>query len=97
MNTTACSQTGCSGLAPAPKLSLRGSGCRNLALPGVYEQALPFSSSYLVSFLLNLTHTTLPSAVTSSGGPGAASLVADAHINLNLFLGTDANNMRGEP
>jgi hypothetical protein len=39
----------------------------------------------------------LPSAVTSSGGPGAASLVADAHINLNLCLGTDANNMRGEP
>jgi hypothetical protein len=39
----------------------------------------------------------LPSAVTSSGGPGAAALVADAHINLNLCLGTDANNMRGEP
>ena len=33
MNVTACLQTGCSGLAPAPELfSLRGSGCRNLAL-----------------------------------------------------------------
>jgi hypothetical protein len=31
-------------LAPAPELSpLRGPGCRNFALPGVYEQALPFS------------------------------------------------------
>jgi hypothetical protein len=39
----------------------------------------------------------LPSAVTPSGGQGAASLVADAHINLNLCLGSDANNMRGEP
>ena len=38
----------------------------------------------------------LPSAVTSSGGV-QPSLVADAHINLNLCLGTDANNMRGEP
>ena len=38
----------------------------------------------------------LPSAVTPSGGQGAASLVADAHINLNLCLGSDANNMRGE-
>jgi hypothetical protein len=29
--------------ASAGALSLPGSGCRNLALPGVYEQALPFS------------------------------------------------------
>jgi len=29
--------------ASAGALCLRGSGCRNLALPGVYEQALPFS------------------------------------------------------
>ena len=35
-----------------------GSGCHNLAMPGVDEQALPFPSSYLVYFLLNLTHTT---------------------------------------
>ena len=37
---------------------LRGSGCRNLVLPDVYEQALPFPSSYPTFFLLNLTHTT---------------------------------------
>jgi hypothetical protein len=29
--------------ASAAAQPLRGSGCRNLALPGVYEQALPFS------------------------------------------------------
>jgi hypothetical protein len=29
--------------ASAGALSLRGSGCRNLALPGVYEQASPYS------------------------------------------------------
>jgi len=29
--------------ASAGAVALRGSGCRNLALPGVYEQALPFS------------------------------------------------------
>jgi hypothetical protein len=33
--------------ASAGALSLRGSGCRNLALPGVYEQALPFSQLLL--------------------------------------------------
>jgi hypothetical protein len=38
----------------------RGSGCRNLALPGVYEQALtPFPILILISFLQNLTHATL--------------------------------------
>ena len=42
--------------ASAGALSLRGSGCRNLALPGVYEKALPFSQ--LISFLLNFTDTT---------------------------------------
>ena len=42
VNATACSQTGCSGLAPAPELFLRGSGCRNLALiagNGVIQQS----------------------------------------------------------
>jgi hypothetical protein len=37
----------------------RGSGCRNLALPGVYEQVLPFFQLLPDFFLLNLTHTTL--------------------------------------
>jgi hypothetical protein len=61
VNAPACSQTGCSGWAPAPELSpLRGSGCRNLALPGVYEQAsTPFPNLIQLSFLQNLTHTTL--------------------------------------
>ena len=60
MNATACSQTGCSGLeASAGAVPLRGSGCCNLALPGVYEQALtPFPVLILISFLQNLTHAT---------------------------------------
>ena len=45
--------------ASAGALSLRGSGCRNLALLGVYEQALtPFPVLLLISFLQNLTHAT---------------------------------------
>ena len=44
--------------ASAGALSLRGSGCRNLALPGVYEQASTlFPASYPTSLLQNLTHT----------------------------------------
>ena len=39
VNAPACSQTGSSGVAPAPELCPSGSGCRYLALPGVYEQA----------------------------------------------------------
>jgi hypothetical protein len=31
------SQTGSSGLAPAPELCPSGSGCRYLALPGICE------------------------------------------------------------
>ena len=38
--------------------SLRGSGCRNLALPDVYEQALPFFQLLPDFLLLNLAHTT---------------------------------------
>jgi hypothetical protein len=40
-----CLQTGCFGLAPAPELlPLRNSGCSNLVLPGVCEQAFPSPS-----------------------------------------------------
>jgi hypothetical protein len=47
--------------ASAGALSLRGSGCRNLALPGVYEQASTlFPASYPTSLLQNLTHTSHP-------------------------------------
>ena len=39
--------------------SLRGSGYRNLAPPGVYEQAsILFPANYPTSLLLNLTHAT---------------------------------------
>jgi hypothetical protein len=70
VNAPACSQTGCSGWAPAPELSpLRGSGCRNLALPGVYEQAsTPFPNLIQLSFLQNLTHTTRIRALEWSFG-----------------------------
>ena len=58
VNATACSQTGCSGLAPAPELFPSGSGCRNLALRAFMNKPYPFLSSYLISLLLNLTHIT---------------------------------------
>jgi hypothetical protein len=42
VNATACSQTGCSGLAPAPgALSLSGLRLPQPRPPGVYEQASP--------------------------------------------------------
>ena len=59
MNPTACSQTGCSGLAPAPELCPYGapaaatSPCRALM-----NKPQPFFSTLtLISLLLNLTHT----------------------------------------
>jgi hypothetical protein len=62
VNPTACSQTGCSGLAPAPELCPYGapaaatSPCR-----AFMNKPQPFFSTLtLISFLLNLTHTTLP-------------------------------------
>jgi len=43
-NATACSQTGCSGLAPAPELSPSGApAAATSPCLGVYEQALHFS------------------------------------------------------
>jgi hypothetical protein len=43
VNATTYSQTGCSGLAPAPELfALRGSGCRNLALRAFVNKPQPF-------------------------------------------------------
>ena len=46
VNATACSQTGCSGLAPAPGApSLRGLRLPQPRPPGVYEQAFPLFSN----------------------------------------------------
>ena len=59
MNATACSQSGCSDLAPAPELCPFGtpaaatSPCR-----AFMNKPYPFLNSHLISFLLNLTHTT---------------------------------------
>ena len=60
MNATACSQTGCSGWAPAPELFPCGapaaatSPCRAFV-----NKPLPLSHSLsVISFLQNLTHAT---------------------------------------
>jgi hypothetical protein len=56
--------------ASAGALSLRGSGCRNLALPGVYEQASTlFPTNYPTALLLNLTHTTFENFYEDMGEP----------------------------
>ena len=66
MNATACSQTGCSGLAPASEPFPFGapaaatSPCR-----AFMNKPYPFPSSYMIPFLLNLTHTT-----RTQKGPG---------------------------
>jgi hypothetical protein len=60
VNAAACSQTGCSGLAPAPELCPCGapaaatSPCRAF----VNKPQPLFPTLTLISFLLNLTHTT---------------------------------------
>ncbi len=69
--------------ASAGALSLRDSGCRNLALPGVYEQASTlFPANYPTSLLLNLTHTTrlrllccMPAVVVTRGNQLQAPLM----------------------
>jgi hypothetical protein len=54
--------------ASAGALSLRGSGYRNLAPPGVCEQALnAFPTPILISFLLNLTDATPTNSPSNSG------------------------------
>ena len=60
MNATACSQTGCSGLAPAPELFPFGApAAATSPYRAFMNKPHPFPNSYLISFLLNLTHTTL--------------------------------------
>ena len=74
VNPTACSQTGCSGLAPAPELCPYGapaaatSPCR-----AFMNKPQPFFSTLtLISFLLNLTHTTLAGPFLSLWAHGNA-------------------------
>ena len=58
MNATASSQTGCSGWAPAPELCPYGAPAAATSPPAFVNKPQPFPSSYITSFLLNLTHTT---------------------------------------
>ena len=58
MSAAACSQTGCSGLAPAPELSPYGAPAAATSPCRAFMNKLPLiPNSYLISFLLNLTHT----------------------------------------
>ena len=60
MSAAACSQTGCSGLAPAPELSPYGAPAAATSPCRAFMNKLPLiPNSYLISFLLNLTHTSL--------------------------------------
>ena len=58
MHAPACSQTGCSVLAPAPQLFPCGAPAAATSPAGVYEQASPFFQLCPISFLQNLTCTT---------------------------------------
>ena len=84
--------------ASAGAVPLRGSGCRNLALPGVYEQNVTFPDSYLISFLLNLMYTTIlnwvrpyPHAQSSSSGTQQDHM-KKCQIALNLRTGVDSRS-----
>ncbi|MGA9579630.1 MAG: hypothetical protein WBV90_18610, partial [Terrimicrobiaceae bacterium] len=59
VNATAYSQTGCSDLASAPELSPSGARAAATSPPAFANKLCPFSNSYPISLLLNLTHTTL--------------------------------------
>ena len=76
--------------ASAGALSLRGSGCRNLALPGVYEQASTlFPASYPTSLLQNLTHTSSPSrschSALNAGVAPEETVEIPSHVTRGLF------------
>jgi hypothetical protein len=58
VNSTASSQTGCSDLASAPELSPSGARAAATSPPAFVNKPCPFSNPYLISLLLNLTHTT---------------------------------------
>src|SRR4029453_11926545 len=68
VNATAYSQTGCSGLAPAPELCPYGAPAAATSPPAFMNKPYLFPSSYRTSFLLNLTHVT---PVPSLERPGA--------------------------
>jgi hypothetical protein len=60
VSAAACSQTGCSGLAPAPELSPYGAPAAATSPCRAFMNKPPLiPNSYLISFLLNLTHTSL--------------------------------------
>ena len=58
MNATASSQTGCSDLASAPELCPYGAPAAATSPPAFVNKPYPFSNSYQISLLLNLTNTT---------------------------------------
>jgi len=58
VEATASSQTGCSDLASAPELCPCRARAAATSPPAFVNKPHPFSNSYLISFLLNLTHTT---------------------------------------
>ncbi len=60
VNAAASSQSGCSGLAPAPELCPSGAPAAATSPPAFMNKPPPFPNSYLTPFLLNLTHTTRP-------------------------------------
>jgi hypothetical protein len=58
VNATASSQTGCSDLASAPELCPYGAPAAATSPPAFVNKPYPFSNSYQISLLLNLTNTT---------------------------------------
>ena len=58
MNATASSQTGCSDLASAPELCPYGAPAAATSPPAFVNKPYPFSNSYQIFLLLNLTNTT---------------------------------------
>jgi hypothetical protein len=84
VNATASSQTGCSGWAPAPELCPYGAPAAATSPPAFMNKPQPFPSSYLTSFLLNLTHTTSglsccpPTTLATSEGERVA-FIAETH------------------
>lgn len=85
MNATASSQTGCSGLAPAPELCPYGAPAAATSPPAFVNKPSPFSNSYLISVLLNLTNTTLPPCDEDEIPPDS-SMEPAARIALTLVI-----------
>ena len=98
MNATASSQTGCSDLASAPELCPYGAPAAATSPPAFVNKPYPFSNSYQISLLLNLTNTTTVRDEIEDGAVlpivvSTCAIAADASWNSLTSLHSDLTSV----